>query len=229
MLGGDGFELRGFVAAAEEQHLTAFVGEQSCEPACVFDGPYLASVLGEGCDADGGRVLVGVEGDGVGVERGGVDGEAEAAEDVGVAQVLRAARAAAQVGEVEPTGDASFVDAAHFEWVEVEEGVELQEEQRPSHAVHLVEVGHGVGSDGFQLAVDVACGLFFLDSEEADVGLSFEEGLQHGWRGDGEEGVAVGGGDGLYDGSHEGYVAEGGEADDEYVLHRGVGGGGYFL
>ena len=76
MLGGDGFELRGFVAAAEEQHLTAFVGEQSGEPACVFDGPYLASVLGEGGDADGGWVLVGVEGDGVGVERGGVDGEA---------------------------------------------------------------------------------------------------------------------------------------------------------
>ena len=117
MLGGDGFELRSFVAAAEEQHLTAFVGEQAGEPACVFDGPYLASVLGEGGDADGGRVLVGVEGDGVGVERGGVDGETEAAKDVGVAQVLRAARAAAQVGEVEPAGDASFVDAAHFEWV----------------------------------------------------------------------------------------------------------------
>ena len=111
------------------------------------------------------------------------------------------------------------MDASHLEGMQVQECVEPQEEERPPDAVDLMQVGHAVGPDGAELAVDVAGGLFLLHPEEPDVGQPFEEGLQHGRGGDGELHVGVGGRNGLDDGRHEGDIAESREPYDENVLH----------
>ena len=117
-------------------------------------------------------------------------------EDVEVALPLRAAGLHAEVAEEEPPREAPFADAAQGQGTEVEEGVEAQEGEGAAHAVHLVEVGHGVGADGLQLAVDAPRALLLLHPEEVHVGHPAEEGLEQGRGGHGEAHVRIGRGHG---------------------------------
>ena len=96
-LGSEGFELRGFVFAAKEEYTVAGRGEHGGELAGVFPRPYLGLVLGKGSEADG---VFGVRRSAFGVRRGGRT-EAEAAEYIGIAFVLRAARFVSPVQEHE--------------------------------------------------------------------------------------------------------------------------------
>ena len=90
----------------------------------------------------------------------------------------------------------------------MKERIELQESHCAPHAINLVQVGNGVGTDSTQLAVDGYGTLFFVYTEEVDIGSPREERLEQRGSGDGETHERVGFGPGAEDGLHDGDVAE---------------------
>ena len=80
-------------------------------------------------------------------------------------------------------------------------------------------VGHGIGTDGFQLPVDAVCRLFLVNTKECHIGHAFEKRGQHGGCGHGEVNIGVGGGPATQHGCQDGGIAEGGKTDDQEVPH----------
>ena len=123
-----------------------------------------------------------------------------------------------EVVEIEPAGKLAFAEGAEAE-VEIEEVAQTEEGEGEAHAVDLVEVDHGVGSDGIQHFINLDEALFLLHSQILHIVHACEEGLKQ-WRpGDGETDAGVGDGVVVHQRCHEGYVAEGGESNDKDVFH----------
>jgi hypothetical protein len=135
-----------------------------------------------------------------------------------IALILRLAGFVIPMMEIEPTGKLPLAEGTETE-MKIKKVSQAEEGEGKTHAVHLVEIDHGVGSDSIQCFIDFDEALLLFEAEKLHVVHAGEERHEQGRSGDSEADIGVGFSVIMHQRCHEGNVAESGEAYDQNVLH----------